>query len=165
MSCHHVRQEYDASACTYCIDDVILRNRLSDIEAQLRDIKHAAAVTEEWLIECIDGELHRIGLPSLQWTDGGGSTCPAGWHRRPYISSSSPEHLAKRVKYLEAELERERLQHAACLGIAESASDPGDNIYGYTNSPAIEAVRTLLRKYDGVVAELHSLKQDDDNEP
>ncbi len=54
-------------------------------ERHLAQMGRDAAITEAWLIQCIDEDLKRRGLPTIQFTDGGGSECPTGWHRRPYI--------------------------------------------------------------------------------
>jgi hypothetical protein len=56
-------------------------------ESKLEASKKEAALTEDWLVSRIDEELVRAGLSALQWTDGGGSKCPTGWHRNPYINS------------------------------------------------------------------------------
>lgn len=80
------------------IDEALARGAQRDeARAALAKAQKDAALTEAWLVERIDEELKREGLPALSWTDGGGSACPTGWHRNPYLNSG-------RVAALEAAL-------------------------------------------------------------
>ena len=80
--------------------ELFLTKQIVELEAEFKKYKQDAVTTEVWLIEQIDSELKRIGLPILSWADGGGGTCPTGWHRNPYISvgKAGPPYQPKEIE-------------------------------------------------------------------
>jgi hypothetical protein len=107
-----------------------------------------------WVTDRIEAELRRAGL-ELQWTDGGGSACPGGWHRNPYLNVGNIGDLSRdlatwtaRALAAEADAEalagalrridRERLL-AAELEVIESA------LANHKTGAALEAERERER--------------------
>lgn len=69
-----------------------------------------------WQIERIEEECTAAGW-SLQWTDGGGSQCPFGWTRNPYLNIGTREDYIARIASLEAQLSSVSAQAPqACAG-------------------------------------------------
>ena len=69
-------------------------DQLSEKWAAVKEARERAEKAEslvkdqQWVISRITKELKDIGI-ELQWSDGGGSAAPSGWHRNPYINALS----------------------------------------------------------------------------
>jgi hypothetical protein len=82
--CREERREYE-------------RQEMAALKIKLEEARTRAdtrLVEKEWVIKRIDEELMREGI-SLQWTDGGGSACPSGWHRNPYLNWGRLERVTR----------------------------------------------------------------------
>jgi hypothetical protein len=112
FDCH---KEIGCGGCISCL--------LNALEAQ----KKEAVLTEAWLISRIDEELKREGLPSLSWTDGGGSACPTGWHRNPYLNSGKVEALTLALNELLGFAER-NLQRARVATVEARKTQSVDHV-------------------------------------
>ena len=51
---------------------------------------------KDWVVERIEQEIRSAGM-ELQWTDGGGSDCPGGWHRVPYLNHGNLQGWVERA--------------------------------------------------------------------
>jgi hypothetical protein len=96
-------------------DTRVSAERLRATVEALEAANKNAVLTEAWLISRIDEELKREGLPALSWTDGGGASCPTGWHRNPYLNSGKVEKLTTALNELLGFAERNwRRAQLAC---------------------------------------------------
>lgn len=53
--------------------------------AEAHDKYESSNKARHWLIQRLNEECAKVGF-DLMWTDGGGSQCPGGWHRNPYLN-------------------------------------------------------------------------------
>jgi hypothetical protein len=63
----------------------------------------AAEATKAWVISRITEELSREGI-ELRWADGGGSACPGGWHRNPFLNLGRFSALVRSLALAEREV-------------------------------------------------------------
>jgi uncharacterized protein YecT (DUF1311 family) len=120
--CSHVMLQFAAKGlnsvdCEVCA----ARAERDEARAALVKAQKDAALTEAWLVERIDEELRREGLPALSWTDGGGSACPTGWHRNPYLNSGRVAVLEAALAKAEQERDSARESQALAEGLLRQA--------------------------------------------
>jgi len=77
--------------------------RLRDELAAEKKRADAAEAASAWVVGRITDELRQEGI-ELQWTDGGGSACPGGWHRNPFLNLGRLSALRARGEALAAEV-------------------------------------------------------------
>lgn len=129
-----------------------VRRERDDLQTRL----HASEKTRLWLIERFEDECKRAGF-ELHWTDGGGSDCPGGWHRNPYLNRGDvlAELIAIRdhasgdeVLLLKSELASERATTAGLRKALERMK-----------ADAFDGFRRLTAERDAALSEVRRLSK------